>query len=201
MGEVRGSLAVTSMGGSPTVVTRVGLDAYAGGQACLRRVLRPALGVRAQSKCSGSFMGGQWCRGCKESKSGSPCSSVYARRWSDEVRRWQSGTSGEMVFGLRAWEALRGSREASLGVGLDGGGPEWPVHGGRARAAVGMPCAGRTPAKSCSGGAESEPGTTVVASGGFTGVGGGAGSDFARSERVRLSAGACSGVPKQVEHV
>jgi hypothetical protein len=131
---------VTSRGGSPAVVTGVGLAAYAGGRARRRRMLRPAHGGRAQSKWSGSFTGGQRCRGCKESKSGSPCSSVYARRLSDEVRRWQSGTSGEMVFGLRAREVLWGSGEARLGVGLDGGGPEWPVHGGRARAATGTPC-------------------------------------------------------------
>jgi hypothetical protein len=134
--------------------------------------------------------GGQRCCGSKELKSGSLCSSVYARRRSDEVQRWQSGTSGEMEFGLRAQEALRGSRDASQGVGLDGGGPEWPVHSGRARAAAGTPCAGRTPGNSCSGRAESERGNTVVASGGFIGVGAGVGlgSGIARCGRAGTSA-------------
>jgi hypothetical protein len=58
----------------------------------------------------------------------------------------------------------------SQGIGLDGGGQEWLVHGGRARAAAGTPCARRTPANSCSGGAESERGSMVVASGGFIGA-------------------------------
>jgi hypothetical protein len=107
------------------VVTEGGLAACAGGRARRRLVLRPARGGRAQSKCSGSFMGSQWCRGCKELESGSPCSSVHARRRSDGARQWQSGAYGEMVFGLRAQEALRGSREASRGAGLDGGGPKW----------------------------------------------------------------------------
>jgi hypothetical protein len=106
-----------------------------------------------------------------------------------------------MVFGLRAREALWGSGEASRGVGLDGGGPEWPVHGGRTPAAAGTPCAGRTPTNSCSGGAESERGSMVVASGSFIGAGVGAGSGIVRRGRAGLSAGACSGVPKQVEHV
>jgi hypothetical protein len=54
---------------------------------------------------------------------------------------------------LRAREALRGSREASSGAGLGGGGLERPVHSGRARAAmaggaelagVGVPARGET---------------------------------------------------------
>jgi hypothetical protein len=102
-----------------------------GGRSRVGRVLRPANSSRAQSKCSGSFTGGQWCCARKESKGGSLCSSVYVRRRSDEVRRCQSGTSGEVVFDLRAQGASWSSGEASRGVGLDGGGPEWPVHGGR----------------------------------------------------------------------
>jgi hypothetical protein len=80
------SLAVTSRGGSPAVVAGVGLATCAGSQAHRRRVLRPSHGGRTQSKCSGSFTGGQRCRRCKKLKGGSPCSSVYARRQSDEVR-------------------------------------------------------------------------------------------------------------------
>jgi hypothetical protein len=102
-----------------------------------------------------------------------------------------------VVFGLRVREALWSSGEASRGVGLDGGGPEWPVHGGRARAAAGRPCAEGTPAISCSGGAESERGRTVMASVCFIGAGAGvgAGSGVARRGHAGPSAGACSGAP------
>jgi hypothetical protein len=122
-GHVKGRLTA--------MVTGVGLAACVGDRARRRRVLRPSHDGRAQSKCSGSFTGGQRCCRREESKGGLPCSLVYARRRSDEVRRWRSGTSGEVVFGLRARKALQSSREASRGVGLDGGGPEWLVHGGR----------------------------------------------------------------------
>jgi hypothetical protein len=67
----------------------------------------------------------------KESKSGSLCSLVYVRRRSDEVRRRQSGTSGEVMLGLRVWGSSLSSGKASLGVRLGGGGLEWPVYGGR----------------------------------------------------------------------
>jgi hypothetical protein len=173
--DVRGSLAVTSRGGSWAVVAGVGLAACTGDRARRRHVLQPAHGGRTESKCSGSFTGGQQCHRCKELKGGSPCSSVYARRRSDEVRRWQSGTSGEVVFGLRVREALQSSWEASWGFGLDGGGSEWPVHGGRARATTSTPCAEGTPTISCSGGAESERGSTVMASFCFIGTGTGVG--------------------------
>jgi hypothetical protein len=114
-GEVQELLAVTSRGGSPVVVARVGLAACAGGWACWRRVLRPAHGGRAQSKRSGSFTGGHWCCRREESKGGSPCSSVYVRRRSDEVRRRQSGTFGEVVLGLRARELHRAPEKLAEG--------------------------------------------------------------------------------------
>jgi hypothetical protein len=167
LGKVRRSLAVTSSCGSPTVVNGGGLAACAGGRTRRLCVLRPAHGGRAQSKCSGSFTGSQWCRGCNEFENGSSCSSVHVRRRSAGVQRWQSGVSGKVVFSLRAQEALRGSREASRGARLDGGGSEWPVHDGQAWVAASTPCAERTPANSCSGGAESVLGSTVVASGCF----------------------------------
>jgi hypothetical protein len=108
----------------------VGLAACAGGRARKWRVLRPAHGGRAQSNRSGSSTGGQWCNRHKESKDASPCSSIHVRRWSDEVQRRQSGTSGDVVFGLRARGASLSSEEASRGIGRGGGGLEWPVHGG-----------------------------------------------------------------------
>jgi hypothetical protein len=139
-GKVRGSLAVTSRCRTPTVVTEGGLAACVGGRACQRRMLWPSHSGRAQSKCSRSFTRSQWCHGCKEFESGSPCSSVHARWRSTRVRRWQSGAFGEVALDLRAQEALRGSREASRGAGLGGGRSDWPIHGGRARAADGTPC-------------------------------------------------------------
>jgi hypothetical protein len=108
-----------------------GLAACAGGRARRRRVLRPTHGGRAQSNRTWSFTGGQWCCRRKESKSGSPCSSVYVRRRSDEVQRHQSATSGDVVLGPRAQRASLSSREASQGIGWGGGGLEWSVHGGR----------------------------------------------------------------------
>jgi hypothetical protein len=129
--EVWGLLAVTSRGGSPAMVAGVGLAACAGGRAHRRRVLQPAHGGRAQSNRSGSFTGGQrYCRR-KESKSGSPCSSVYVRQRSDEVQRRQSGTSSDVVLGLRARGTSLSSGEVSRGIGRGGGGPEWPIHSGR----------------------------------------------------------------------
>jgi hypothetical protein len=99
------------------VVAGVGLAVCAGGRARRRRVLQPAHSGRTQSKCSRSFTRGQRCHRCNELKGGLPCSSVYARRRSDEVRQWQSSTSGEVVFGLRVREALRSS--GKLAEGLD----------------------------------------------------------------------------------
>jgi hypothetical protein len=84
---------------------------------------------------------------------------------------------------------------------LDGGGPEWPVHGGQAQAAAGTPCTERTPANSCSGRAKGVRGSTVVASSCFLGAGEGAGEGGAWREHAGSSAGACSGTPEQVEHV
>jgi hypothetical protein len=69
-----------------------------------------------------------------------------------------------------------------------------------ARAAVGTSCAEGTPTILCSGGAESERGSTVKASVYFIGTsaGVGTGSGVARTGRVRPSARACSGMPGQV---
>jgi hypothetical protein len=90
-----------------------------------------AHGGRAQSNRMGSFTGGQRWYTRKESTSGSPCISVSVRRRSGEVRRRQSGTSGDVKFGPRARGASRRSGEASRGIGWGVGGLEWPIHGGR----------------------------------------------------------------------
>jgi hypothetical protein len=136
----------------------------------------------------------------KESKSGSPCSSVYVRRRSHKVRRRQSGTSGDVVFGLRARGASLSSGEASRGIGWGGGGLEWPVHGGRGSGAAGTPCAERAPVNLRLGEAESERGCTVKALVGFIGVGVGAGSGVARRTRDRAS-GRALALSGRVEHV
>jgi hypothetical protein len=115
-GEVRGLLAVTPRGGSPTVMVGVGLAACAGGRARRRRVLRPVHGGRAQSNSTWSFTGGQGCCRRKELTSGLPCSSVYTRRRPVEVRRRQSGASGEVMFDLGARGASLSSEGASRGI-------------------------------------------------------------------------------------
>jgi hypothetical protein len=72
-----------------------------------------------------------------------------------------------------------------------------------ARAAAGTPCAERTPAILRLDGAESERGCTIMALVGFigAGMGLGAGSGVKRHGRAGLSAGACSSMLGQVEHV
>jgi hypothetical protein len=131
LGEVQEVLTITSRGRSPAVMARVGLAACTGGCARRRRVLRPVHGGRAQLNRMRSFTGGQGCCRRKESTSGLPCSSVYVRRRPVEVRRRQSGASGDVKFGPRARGASRRSGEASRGIGLGGGGLEWLVYGGR----------------------------------------------------------------------
>ena len=76
-GEVREVLAVTSRGGSPTVMAEIGLAACAGGRARRRRVLRPAHGGIVQLNGTGSFTRGQGCRRHKEPTNGLPCGSIY----------------------------------------------------------------------------------------------------------------------------
>jgi hypothetical protein len=104
LGEVREVLAVTSRCGSSTVMVVIGLTACAGGRARRRRVLRHAHGGRAQSNGTGSFTGCQGCYRYKESTNGLPWSSVYVRRRPIEVRRRQSGVSGEVLFYARLGE-------------------------------------------------------------------------------------------------
>jgi hypothetical protein len=86
-GEVWEVLAVTSRGGSSTVMAGIGLAACAGGRARRRRVLRPAHGGIVQLNGTGSFTGGQGCRSHKELTDGLPCGSFYVRRRPVEVRR------------------------------------------------------------------------------------------------------------------
>jgi hypothetical protein len=86
---------------------------------------------------------------------------------------------------------------------LDGGGPEWPVHGGRGSGDRWHTVRRGTPAILRLGGAESERGCTIKALVGFIGADAsvGAGSDIAWRGRAGPSAGACSGMLGQVEHV
>jgi hypothetical protein len=62
---------------------------------------------------------------------GLPCSAVYVRRRPVEVRRRQSGASGEVMLGLRVRGTSLSSAKASRGVMRGSGGLEWPVYGGR----------------------------------------------------------------------
>jgi hypothetical protein len=109
----------------------VGLAACAGGRARRRLVLRPTHDDRVQLNSTRSFTRGQGCCRRKESTNGLQCSSVYVRRRPVEVRRCQSGVSGEVLFGMRArWDSLN-SEEANRGVRWSGGGLERWVYGGR----------------------------------------------------------------------
>jgi hypothetical protein len=85
-GEVQEDLAVTSRGGSPVVMARLGLATCAGGRARQRRVLWPAHGGIIQLNNIGSFTGGQGCCRYKESTNGLPCGSVYVQRRPVEVQ-------------------------------------------------------------------------------------------------------------------
>ena len=108
----------------------IGLAACAGSRARRRCLLRPAHDGRIQLNSTGSFTGGQGCCRHKELTNGLPCSSVDVRQRPVEVRRRQSGVSGEVVFGLWARGASLSSEEASRGVRRGGGGLEWPVYSG-----------------------------------------------------------------------
>jgi hypothetical protein len=116
LGEVREVLAVTSRGGSPAVMARIGLVACASGRARRRRVLQPAHSGIVQLNGVWSFTGGQGRRRHKESMNGLPCGSVYVRRRPVEVRRRQSGIFGEVVFGPRARGASLSSGDTSWGL-------------------------------------------------------------------------------------
>jgi hypothetical protein len=131
------------------VMARVGLAACAGGRARRRCVLRPA------------------------------CSSVFVRRRWDEVRRHQSGTSGEVVFGPRAWGA-------SLSIGRLVKGLVGVEEGGSGRSTV--VGARVSPVNLRSGEAESERGCTVKAEVGFIGVGTGVGAGSGIARRVACGA-------------
>jgi hypothetical protein len=125
------------------------------------------------------------------------------RRWSAGVRRWRSGASGEVAFGLRAREALQDSREASSGAGSGGVGLEQPVHIGHAREVGGASCSGESSANSGLGRTKGMRWSTVEALGCFIGEGAGegVGSGVARRGRAGSGARACSGTPATVEHM
>jgi hypothetical protein len=180
------------------VMAGTGLAACVGGRAHRRRVLRPAHGGIVQLNGTGSFTGGQGCRRHKESTNGLPCSLVYVRWRPVEVRRRQSGVSGEVVFCLWARGASLSSGEASQGVRRGRGGLEWPVYGGRGSQAAGTPFSGQTPVNSCSGRVGSAQGHTVEARVGFIATGAGMGARLMRRGAARTgpSAGACSGVAR-----
>jgi hypothetical protein len=67
---------------------------------------------------------------CEELKNGSPEFSVYARRWAAEVRRGRSWLSGEVLPGLRAWEASQAIGEANRAAGAAWKRLEWTGLGG-----------------------------------------------------------------------
>jgi hypothetical protein len=101
LGEVRGSLAITSRCGSSAVVVGVGRSTCAGGGARRRRGIRPNQGGTVQLNGSRSFTRGQGRHVREEFENGSPDCLVYARLWATEVRRGRSSVSGEALPGPR----------------------------------------------------------------------------------------------------
>ena len=146
----------------------------------------------------GSFTGGQGCRRHKETTNGLPCSSVYVRRRPVEVRRHQSGVSGEVVFGLWARGASLNSEEASRGVRRGGGGLERPVYGGRGSGGRWHAVPRANAGELVLGQGWERAGHTVEAGVGFIATGMDVGTGLMRRGVVRAgpSAGACSGVAR-----
>jgi hypothetical protein len=60
---------------------------------------------------------------------------VHVLWWAEGFRRGRSSVSGEVTLGLRCREASRNPGKVGREAGLGQDGPEWPVHGGRARVA------------------------------------------------------------------
>jgi hypothetical protein len=114
VGEV---LRVTAMCGSPSGMVGVDRSTCAGGGAHRRRGVRPIQGTIDQSNGSESFTRNQGRCVCEELKNESPDCSVYARKRAAEVRRGRSWFSGEVLPGLRAWEASRAIGEANRAAG------------------------------------------------------------------------------------
>jgi hypothetical protein len=105
------------MCGSPSRMVGVGRSTCAGGDARRRRGIRPTHGAIVQSNGSESFTGCYGRRGCKEFENGLLDRSVHARRRATEVRRGRSRASGEVLLGLRAWDASRAIGGANRAAG------------------------------------------------------------------------------------
>jgi hypothetical protein len=113
LGEVRGSLAITSRCGSSAMVVGVGQSTCAGGGAHQQRGIRPNQGGAVQLNGSGNFTRGQGRHVREEFENGSPDCSVYARPRAIEVQRGRSWVSGEVLPGPRTWKASRATSEAN----------------------------------------------------------------------------------------
>jgi hypothetical protein len=133
VGEV---LRVTAMCGSPSGMVGVGQSTCAGRGAHRRQGVRPIHGTIGQLNGSESFTRDQGRCVREELKNSSPDCSVYARRRAAKVRRGLSWFSGEVLLGLRAWEASQAIGEANRAAGTAWKRLEWAGHGGEARVAM-----------------------------------------------------------------
>ncbi len=106
----------------------------------------------------------------KESKNGAEDYPVYVHRWSGEVRRLWTGSSGEANSDSLLGELHRGVHSLFQGSGVAGKGSAGRSTVAGARVAAGTPFAGQTPVISGSGEVESTRGSTVEASVGFIGA-------------------------------
>jgi hypothetical protein len=119
------------MCGSPSGMVGVGRSTCAGGGARRRRGVQPIQGTIDQSNGSESFTRDQGRCVREELKNDSPDCSVYVRRRATEVRRGRSWFSGEVLPGLRAWEASQALGEANRVAGVTWKRLEWAGRGGR----------------------------------------------------------------------
>jgi hypothetical protein len=131
LGEIWGSLAITSRYGMSAMVVGVGRSTRAGGGARRWWGIRPNQGCTVQLNGSGSFTRDQGRCVREEFENGSPDCSVYARSRGTEVRRRRSWVSGVVLLGPRAWNALRATSEANRVTGTAWTWLEWAGRGGQ----------------------------------------------------------------------
>jgi hypothetical protein len=168
LGEVRGSLAITSRCRLSVVVVGVGRSACAGGGARRRRLIWSAHDAIVQLNGSGSFTKGQGRCVCKEFENGSPDCSVYARLRATKVRRGRSWVSDEVPPGPRTWKPARATGEANRATGVAWKWLEGAGRGGRGSGGLaggGAACSRRSPVNFGSGRTESARGGTTEALG------------------------------------
>jgi hypothetical protein len=139
----------------------------------------------------------------KESKNGAEDYPVYVHRWSGEVRRLWTGSSGEANSDSLLGELHRGVHSLLRGLDRVGKGSFGRSTVAGARVAAGTPCTGQTPVVSGSGEVERAWRSTVEVPGGFIGAGAGNGAGLALARRGARGVGRGCALARveRVEHV